>query len=77
MDDIVTITNYLFENFKNEERFNLTSGDYKKHIEIADLLKCDAQFVDMNKTNGSKRVDNKKILNYLNMNDYKFKLYPE
>ncbi len=77
VDDIVFFTDLLFQNFKAGERFNLTSGDYKTHQEISALLNIDAGFIHNDGTFDSKKVTNSKILNYLNLKDYKFRKYPE
>lgn len=77
VDDIVTITNELFKRFKAKERFNLTSADYKKHVDIAASLNCATQFSNNVETNASKLVDNKKLVEYLNLERFKFKKYPE
>jgi hypothetical protein len=78
VNDIVFFTNALFELFTPGERFNLTSADYKKHSKIAEMLNIDAGFVQTNTaTTGSKKVSNKKLLEYLNKKDYAFRLYPE
>jgi nucleoside-diphosphate-sugar epimerase len=77
VDDIVKITDLLFKNFKASERFNLTSGDYKTHRQIADLLGLKIAFANEDGIGDSKRILNKKLLNYLSLPDYQFIKYPE
>ena len=77
VEDIIYFTSKLFKNYKFYERFNLTSGDYKTHNQISKSLKYDAIFEFPNLTNGSKKVMNHKILEFLNENSYQFKKYPE
>ncbi len=77
VDDIVFFTDLVFKNYRAGERLNLTSGDYKTHREIADLLKVDAGFVHEEGTVDSKKISNSKILSFLNLSGYKFRKYPE
>ncbi len=77
VDDIVYFTCKLFKHYKSYERFNLTSGDFKTHNQISKLLKYDAIFEFPDLSNGSKKVMNHKILNFLNETYYQFKKYPE
>lgn len=77
VDDIVYFIDQMFKHFKASERFNLTSGDYKTHKEIADMLKIDGHFQSLEGTVDSKKIQNLKILNYLNLQGYKFRKYPE
>lgn len=75
--DIVFFINELFKKFKASERFNLTTADWKTHQMIHDLLKIEGEFINKEGTVDSKKVLNTKILDYLNMKDYKFVKYPE
>lgn len=83
VDDIIYFIDSLFEKFESFQRFNLTSADYKSHNQILNLLKqrriisekIKIPFTNLSKD--SKRVDNKKILEYLECGNYKFKKYPE
>lgn len=77
VSDIVFLINELFKKFKAGERFNLTSADWKTHQTISDLLKIEGEFVNKEGTVDSKKVKNTKILDYLNLKDYKFVKYPE
>ena len=77
VDDIVYFTDLLFKNFKKSERFNLTSCDFKTHQQIADLLNVKVDFALKEGTKDSKKIMNSKLLNYLNLNDFKFIKYPE
>lgn len=77
VDDIVYFTNRLFKNFKPGARFNLTSADYKTHQNIVEHLQFECDFVNKEKTSDSKKIENSKLLKYLDLVDYKFIKYPE
>lgn len=77
VDDIVKITDLLFQNFKAGVRLNVTSADYKTYRQMVDLLKLEYTFANEEGTGESKRIENKKLLAFLNLPDYKFIKYPE
>ncbi len=82
-EDILFFIEQLFHKFAPSERFNLTSGDYKTHNDILNILKTkdlieeDYQFLFSEEKQGSKQVQNTKILSYIQNTNYKFKKYPE
>ncbi len=81
--DIIYFIEKLFYKFKHQKRFNLSSQDYKTHIEISQklvekgLLEKDFKFSNQIKLKNSKKVDSSKILHYIEEKDYQFKKYPE
>lgn len=77
VQDIIYCIKELFLHFKVKERFNLTSGDYKTHFDIAKSLGFINLFENNELTSGSKKISNQKLLKYLNMESYKFVHYPE
>lgn len=77
VEDIVFFIQQLFLHYAPSERFNLTSADYKTHQEIANKLHLNPNFNEYLKSNGSKKVSNKKLLQYLLCENYNFRKYPE
>ncbi|MGY3803328.1 hypothetical protein ACWNT8_04610 [Pigmentibacter ruber] len=77
VNDIVYFIEKIFSNFTFCERFNLTSGDFKTHIDIANSLGIQNCFEFLDTTKGSKLIKNKKLVHYLKEENYKFLKYPE
>ena len=77
VEDIIHFVDRLFKSFKQFERFNLTSCDYKTHKQIAEKLNGNYVFEYPNQSHQSKKIKNFKLLNYLNETSYPFKNYPE
>ena len=81
VDDIVFFVNKLFEKFISQERYNLTSQDYKTHEQILNdyinhnLIDSNAQFHEKIGSKNSKKIDCKKLLNYCDEKLYVFKGY--
>lgn len=81
--DIVYFIEKLFKSFKQSERFNLTSQDYKNHNEIKlelikmGLLNTSYEFTEKLDTRKSKKIRCLKILKFLGENHYEFKQYPK
>jgi hypothetical protein len=77
VDDIVTLTDLLFKNFKAAERINLTNGDCKTYRQIVDLLQLKYVFANEDAAGESKIIENRKLLRHLSLFDYQFIKYPE
>ena len=83
--DIIYFIEALFQNFISGERFNLTSADYKTHMQIYEWLvehqrlpqTKEPPFVFPKGTLNSKKVENSKILLHTNNQGYAFLKYPE
>ncbi|WGL58588.1 hypothetical protein QEJ31_08570 [Pigmentibacter sp. JX0631] len=75
--DIIYFIEKLFSLFIPSERFILSSGDTKTHFEIASKLGLENSFDNYDLSKGSKILKNKKIIKYLQEENYKFLKYPE